>query len=72
MVRGMEADKTSKTIKSRETKRGLVKLMSGPVQPSGVAHAKNVTHVTYELRFLCSVYIRKTKEISFPMTLGLC
>jgi hypothetical protein len=45
---------------------------SSPPWPPGAAHAKNISQDAYKLCFLCSTYVRKANEISFPMQLVLC
>jgi hypothetical protein len=42
---------------------------SSPTQSPGPPHIQIDVQIAYDLRFGCSIYARKAKEISFPMAL---
>jgi hypothetical protein len=44
-------------------------LSSSPTRSPGPPHIQIDVQIAYDLRFGCSIYARKAKEITFPMTL---
>jgi hypothetical protein len=40
---------------------------SNPTQSSGPPHIQIDVQIAYDLRFGCSTYARKAKEVTFPM-----
>jgi hypothetical protein len=47
-------------------------LSSSPTWSLGPPHIEIDVRITYDLRFGCSTYARKAKEITFPMELVSC
>jgi hypothetical protein len=44
-------------------------LSSSPTRSPGSPHIQIDVQIAYDLHFGCSIYARKAKEITFPMTL---
>jgi hypothetical protein len=45
---------------------------SSPTRSLGPPHIQIDVQIAYDLRFVCSTYAQKSKEITFPMALVSC